>query len=525
MPIHLTDDPNDEQDQDYTPSDNGGGGNRGGGGLLQFLPLILGFLIRKPKLLILALIIGAGFYFFKSCGGGGSAVNKQGNGKSFATGGELKPEEYAKSDIFNFLENNPKSNPLPESYSLEQFCPKRLNQGAQGSCVAWSNAYAIRTILYARQTGKDPNSVAFSPSFMYNQIKLGSDCQGSYINRAVALQTQVGAVPFSDFSYNENTCSTPVSSDLKDKAQNFKILGAMRIGEEAAAKMEKADLFQIKKTIASGAPVAIGMMVGGTFMQDMMGRKVWHPTQDDYNDIANFGGHAMAIVGYDDNLEGGAFQLMNSWGDDWGDNGFGWVRYNDFLYFNREAYAYAPMGTANTPLPDLFDVTFSLTVRGTGKEIPLTSGGNGLFTTTEKVAPNTPFKIRIKNNIDCYTYLFGQNTDNSSYVLYPQTEKHSAYCGVTGTRVFPHKQSLTPDNVGTTDYFAILISKKPIDHASVNTKINSFKNADYASAIRSALAGQLMSNVGFKTGSTTVSFTADAKDDKMVLVVIAVKKG
>lgn len=525
MPIHLTDDPNDGQNDDFQPSDNnrGGGGSKFGG-LLQFLPFILGFLIKKPKLLIVVLLIAGGFYFFKSCGGG-SAINKnQSNQKGFSTGVDLKPEEYQKADIFNFLEESPKSNPLPESYSLEKYCPSRLNQGAQGSCVAWSNAYSARTILYARQTGKDPNAVAFSPSFMYNQIKLGNDCQGSYIIRAVELQSKLGGVFKSDFPYNEGTCSTPIPSELKDKAQNFKILGATRIGEDASAQMKQADLFQIKKTIASGAPVAIGMMVGGTFMQEMMGSKVWHPTQDDYDEMdRSFGGHAMTIVGYDDNLEGGAFQIMNSWGPEWGINGFGWVRYRDFLAFNREAYAYAPMGTANEVKPNIFDVNFGLVLRDGGKEISLTNSGNGVFTTNEKIPANTSFKIRLKNNIECYAYLFGQNTDNSSYVLYPQTEKHSAFCGVTGTRVFPHKQSLTPDNIGTTDYFAILISKKPIDHASVNTKINANKNADFAAAIRAALAGQLISNVNFRSG-TGVSFTADAKDDKMVLVVIAVKK-
>ena len=36
-------------------------------------------------------------------------------------------------------------------------------------------------------------------------------------------------------------------------------------------------------------------------------------------------------------------------------------------------------------------------------------------------------------------------------VLFPYTEKHSPYCGTTGTRVFPRKQSLTADDVGTRD--------------------------------------------------------------------------
>jgi C1A family cysteine protease len=50
------------------------------------------------------------------------------------------------------------------------------------------------------------------------------------------------------------------------------------------------------------------MMVGGSFMQDMAGQKIWQPTQYDY-DMEGFGGHCMCIIGYDDRLEGGSFKL------------------------------------------------------------------------------------------------------------------------------------------------------------------------------------------------------------------------
>ena len=70
------------------------------------------------------------------------------------------------------------------SVSLREYAPERLNQGRQGSCVGWSSAYAARTILHSRATGQDPNSVTFSPSYLYNQIAL-SGCQGAYINEAM----------------------------------------------------------------------------------------------------------------------------------------------------------------------------------------------------------------------------------------------------------------------------------------------------------------------------------------------------
>ncbi|MBN1964342.1 MAG: PQQ-binding-like beta-propeller repeat protein, partial [Anaerolineae bacterium] len=41
------------------------------------------------------------------------------------------------------------------------------------------------------------------------------------------------------------------------------------------------------------------------------------------------GGHAMAVVGYDDAKQ--AFKVRNSWGSDWGEDGYCWIGYDTFL--------------------------------------------------------------------------------------------------------------------------------------------------------------------------------------------------
>lgn len=517
MPIRMVEDPNDQG-----PADNGGGERGGrGGGLAGLLPLILGFLLRRPKLLIPILIIGALMYFFQGgCGGGGLMPAGEEQQQTFKTGADLKPEEYAKQDIFNFLYEDNASNPLPESVSLLAFAPERGNQGAQGSCVAWASAYAARTILYARQTGKNPDDVKFSPSFTYNQIKLPG-CQGSYLQRAMDNMGKIGAVPFGDFAYDAGDCDRRPPAALFDKAENFRILGATRVSD-GANKPGTVDIKAIRQTLAAGAPVVIGMMVGGTFMQEMMGQKVWHPTAADRR-MEGFGGHAMCVIGYDDNLEGGAFQIMNSWGPEWGEQGVAWVRYADFMHFTREAMALAPMGAANQPKPEAFQAEFALLNSDTKSDIPLRAVGNGVFETMQKVAPGTKFKIRFKNNVECYSYVFGQETDNSSYVLYPYTAKHSPYCGVTGTRVFPRGFNMVPDEKGTRDYMAVLITRKPIDYKALNEKVNTAATADYAAAFRRALGNNMvvprfMDNAGF------VRFENQVDDENPVLVIIAVNK-
>ena len=43
----------------------------------------------------------------------------------------------------------------------------------------------------------------------------------------------------------------------------------------------------------------------------------------------NGDGHAVTIIGFNDNKYGGCFEIMNSWGSEYGDNGFMWIKYDD----------------------------------------------------------------------------------------------------------------------------------------------------------------------------------------------------
>jgi hypothetical protein len=517
MPIRMVDDPENQNDYNENADDSGGRGGGGqmnipggGAGLLNFLPLLLGLFRGGGKKIFWLLLLAAGAYFLfktKACNSVKESVSK------YTTGGKLDPNEFKKASVYEGLSDDPTKNPLPEAVSLLRYAPNRLNQGKQGSCVAWSSAYAAHTILKSISTKTDPNSNAFSPAFLYNYIGLDG-CQGSYIIRAMEFMQKNGSVPFNQFPYNENDCSRQPNTSIQAQAQQNKIQGFTRLTDDDG--VSNLNFRAIKEHLAKDAPVIIGMMVGGSFMEGMMGQKVWQPSASD-KQMRGFGGHAMCVIGYNDRIEGGAFEIMNSWGPEWGNNGIGYVKYGDFKDFVREAYGVNPLPKSAAASAIDFECNIGLVNIDAKQYIPLKASTGNTFTSSP-IKKGTKFKIELKNAVECYTYIFGQETTGTSYVLFPYNASHSPYFGVTGYRLFPRKQSLQADAVGNKDFMAIVVSKKPLDYNALNAAITKSTQATYAGKLNEAIAAASITNVKFSATSTgNIYFKADASEQKSIV--------
>ena len=516
MAIRMVDDP-----QDPNEYHDEGGGRRnpgsggGGGGLLQLLPLLF-MLFRKPGGWVLILLLAGGYFLMNQQGCGG--MLSQTDGSAFSTGGMLDPGQYAKAEVYEGLSEDDIRNPLPGFVSLARFAPPRLNQGRQGSCVAWSSAYAARTILEAASTRQNPNQVAYSPAFVYNNIAL-DDCQGSYIQRAMEFMQTRGSLPFTDFQYDENNCSRQANSSLLQKASENRIHGFTRLTE--SDDVNGLNIRAVKEHLAKDAPVVIGMMVGQSFMQGMLGQKVWHPDQSDYQQVG-FGGHAMCVIGYDDRLEGGAFQIMNSWGPEWGQNGIGYVRYGDFKEFVREAYGLDPLPKRGAALNMAFECSVGMMNNETRQPIALKPFAGNVFKTITPIKKGTRFKMEIKNAVECYIYIFTPDeSGNKSMVLFPYKPIHSAYCGITGYRLFPRKESIMADDIGNKETMAVVVSKTELDYNGLNAAINSSNQPGFAAKVNEAVANHAVKNVNYKaTADGKINFNVAAGEANSIVATI-----
>ena len=517
MPIRMEQDPQ----QDRNQGNNDPRRRRSGGGMLgQLLPFLLMFLFKRPKLLIPILIIGGLWYFFSgSFDAGPAPANDSADISNFFFGAALNEDLYDKAEVFEPLASVGSFNGLPTAVSLEQYAPRRLHQGRQGSCVGWASAYSARTILHSRATAQNPNQVAFSPSYLYNQIAL-QGCQGAYMLDAMKAMSSYGSLPFNEFGYDERSCSKEPTSNQLRVGQQYRIKGYNRL--TLGGTNYTPDMVAIKQNLAQGAPVVIGMQVGGSFMSRMLGQDIWIPTRSDYS-MRGFSGHAMTVIGYDDNKRGGAFQIMNSWGEDWGNRGIAWVRYPDFEHFVKEAYGLYPMGSAEEYDPNKLSVEFGLYKPDANATLSLSKEGDRTFRTIAPVRIGDKFKILVANSIECYIYVFGEETDGSSYVLFPYTEKHSPYCGIVGTRLFPKDYSMVADDLGNRDRIAVVVSKKELNFSQLNAAINASSASTYAGKLDQALGNEQIQNVQFKTGQT-VAFEADASSRNIVGMIIEIDK-
>lgn len=215
-----------------------------------------------------------------------------------------------------FDDKLPRATKLPESVDLSVSFPTPGNQGNQGSCVGWAAAY-LKTYQEVVETGEDPNSIFFSPSFIYNQIKKGSDCDsGSQIDDALNLLSEQGDVSEARFPYKDSRCDVlPNDEKLLEEAGPFRIASWRRANTQ--------DPTELKRHLFNETPVLIAFSTDEAFF-NVKGDEVYKNPPS-----ADAGLHAMVVVGYDDNKR--AFRLINSWGTDWGDGGFVWIDYDTFV--------------------------------------------------------------------------------------------------------------------------------------------------------------------------------------------------
>jgi C1A family cysteine protease len=220
---------------------------------------------------------------------------------------------------------------LPPAADLAPFAPPAVTQPYK-DCYAYASVYAGRTTLYnaTQQAGGTTQANIFSTGFLQALIYPNSrTCRknGYDTYLACGLMQTSGVVLKSD--YPDDCGTTPLTQELKDKALNYRV-NAVEIYQYTDA--DDVKIAAIKSSLAAKRPVVIGWLVVKSF-DNGDGGDTWTPQDNERPGPQNWkANHAICIIGYDDTR--GAFQVQNSWGQDWGDKGRIWVKYADMASFS-----------------------------------------------------------------------------------------------------------------------------------------------------------------------------------------------
>ena len=138
---------------------------------------------------------------------------------------------------------------------------------------------------------------------------------------------EYGTVSAAIVPYDSKFIPTAVRATQKYFIHNFLYL----FGEQASHRQKN---FAIRKALMRGNPVICDLLVPESF-RDLQNTRFFTGANVNNRELLPF-----IVVSYDENLE--AFELLSTWGRNWGENGYLWIDYDDFSKMAVDGYVILP---------------------------------------------------------------------------------------------------------------------------------------------------------------------------------------
>lgn len=203
----------------------------------------------------------------------------------------------------------------PPNFITKLFLPAKIDlsskleithQWAIGSCQSNAGCYLWRS--------ESKRNLVPSRLFLYYSVRTDrgniNEDTGATVRETMKAMSKHWVSQEQFHPYIEQNLYTPPSNVATLWGKRTTITTYTRVN---------VDINSIKKVLASKHMIEFGMIVTDSFMQqwwtmlpEPSGNVVW--------------GHAMTIVGYDDQTR--MFKVANSWGKEWGENWFFYIPYD-----------------------------------------------------------------------------------------------------------------------------------------------------------------------------------------------------
>lgn len=190
----------------------------------------------------------------------------------------------------------PAGEPRPDTTYL--LSPAPSVQGSQNSCV-WNG---FPHVLETESLEVDDQSIDVSRAFGYQETRglrgWRDQDNGSFVRDAVDVCRTVGVVSSNRMPYNEKDYRTrPTQRDYEEAYRN-------RIAEFYSI----GTVDQARSALLLRRPSVFAFTVTDTFVNEVGETGIWSEMSG-----TPVGAHLVAVTGYDDAMEGGAFLVANWW--------------------------------------------------------------------------------------------------------------------------------------------------------------------------------------------------------------------
>lgn len=216
---------------------------------------------------------------------------------------------------------------IPGRVDNRRHCSPVEDQDTLGSCTAHA---VVGMLEYMMRRGLGEHT-DLSRLFLYKVTRRLLDWTGdtgAHIRTTIKAAACFGVPPEQFCPYDISRYEDEPDAFLYSYADNFKAIQYARLDPYNATGKQTLDA--VKRALAAGFVMSFGFPVYSSMTESPY---VPYPTSKDKLQ----GGHAVLAVGYDDKLaigdddgkttNEGCLIFRNSWGEKWGENGYGYLPY------------------------------------------------------------------------------------------------------------------------------------------------------------------------------------------------------
>lgn len=370
------------------------------------------------------------------------------------TSGNIKHYQYVddsgkvvstKNTVSNHARASKRASALPSSYDLRNrnIITSIKDQGVSGSCWAFAAIKSMESYLLLKNTNTpknidlsenhlswytyhpstDKNDVLYNEGAVFDGFFSSNDSAysegGSSILAAFTLARWSGAVTESKapFDASSDTALNSMATTMSKKNASLHYATDYKLTD--AICYDDATIDQIKQAIIDDGAMSVAFYYNSRYNHTTASNGLnYYQTAVTSDKATDFANHCVTIVGWDDNYSknnfgtakpssDGAWLIANSYGSDFGDNGYFWLSYEDpslTEYYSFHAvssdtydnnYQYDAYGWGAALADSTSDSTIAANIFTANKNYTQSLKAVGLYTVTD----NQPYTIKVYRNV------------------------------------------------------------------------------------------------------------------------------